>query len=271
MYDRERWRRDRMVVLPDLIPEQHCADVRAETSRLAVELSERDDANGTTTQRYDERLPGSAFENRIFYDDGVGRATELPPAQRERLLSRLGHRMERNETVRRALFSPAIRALLHDALDEPVIATCAIIDKTPGGSFGYPSHQDNWYITPIAGDVIGVWIAIDDADEENGCLYMAPGSYRLGAAIRTIVGEQWREIKLGPAFADDRSLEPVPLASGSAIIHDGLNYHRSEPNHSARRRRAIVSHFIGARTRLHPDGWLREPPGGFPRLPRPES
>ena len=28
---------------------------------------------------------------------------------------------------------------------------------------------------------IGTWLALDDADEENGCMWVIPGSHRAGA------------------------------------------------------------------------------------------
>jgi hypothetical protein len=43
-------------------------------------------------------------------------------------------------------------------------------------------HQDGFYHAGIDGAdrSIGAWIALDDADENSGCMWMVPGSYKWG-------------------------------------------------------------------------------------------
>ncbi len=47
----------------------------------------------------------------------------------------------------------------------------------PPGSLGRDVHHNIFYSHANYGEVINVSIAIDDADEENGCLYWYPGSH----------------------------------------------------------------------------------------------
>ena len=41
-------------------------------------------------------------------------------------------------------------------------------------------HQDNAYFRLEPNNVFGFWIALDDADVENGCMHVIPGSHREG-------------------------------------------------------------------------------------------
>ena len=45
---------------------------------------------------------------------------------------------------------------------------------------GQAWHQDEIYIPTRDRSLIGAWIAIDDADKKNGCLYVIPGSHKMG-------------------------------------------------------------------------------------------
>src|SRR5215831_8415921 len=45
---------------------------------------------------------------------------------------------------------------------------------------GQAWHQDEIYIPTRDRSLIGAWIAMDDATKANGCLYVIPGSHRMG-------------------------------------------------------------------------------------------
>src|SRR4051812_27460967 len=51
--------------------------------------------------------------------------------------------------------------------------------KGPGKA-GQAWHQDEYYIPTRDKSLIGAWIAIDDANIQNGCLWLIPGSHKLG-------------------------------------------------------------------------------------------
>lgn len=40
------------------------------------------------------------------------------------------------------------------------------------------AHQDATFLHTEPARVVGVWIALEDATEENGCLYFIPGSHK---------------------------------------------------------------------------------------------
>jgi phytanoyl-CoA hydroxylase len=48
------------------------------------------------------------------------------------------------------------------------------------GKPGQAWHQDEHYIPTRDQSLIGVWLALDEATEENGCLWMRPGSHKSG-------------------------------------------------------------------------------------------
>ena len=133
------------------------------------------------------------------------------------------------EQLRRGRQVGLIETLLDDALDP---ATAAYFDRVPGESKANRPHFD----------AIGhrrngatIWIALDRADRENGCLYYVKGTHKLDLPS-----------KLGLEFdGQSEGVIAVEVDPGDAAIHNSLTVHWSEPNRSERPRKAI-SYFYWA-------------------------
>ncbi len=106
-----------------------------------------------------------------------------------------------------------------------------------------PWHQDNgyWKLDPPA--AMSLWIALDDADTENGCMWVVPGSQKSGEAGHQRAGQYVAQLK---ADADESLAVAVPVSAGSGMIHHCQTLHMTRPNLSPRQRRAWVIHFIPA-------------------------
>ena len=59
---------------------------------------------------------------------------------------------------------------------EPFAVQTMLYFKPPGAR-GQALHQDQHYLRVRPGTCIAAWMALDDCDEENGCLRMAPESH----------------------------------------------------------------------------------------------
>ena len=109
-----------------------------------------------------------------------------------------------------------------------------------------PWHQDNGYWKLDPPEAMSIWIALDDADEENGCMWVVPGSHKSGEAGHQRAGQYVAQLK---ADADESLAAAVPISAGSAMIHHCQTLHMTKPNLSPRQRRAWVIHFIPANIR----------------------
>jgi len=129
--------------------------------------------------------------------------------------------------------------------------------KMPGDVKRVSWHQDAsyWPLTPAK--TVTVWLAIDDADEENGAMQVIPGSHRHG------------QIDYEPSDANEDNVlnqtvstpleygeAPVALAmkAGQMSLHTDLLLHGSEPNVSDRRRCGLTMRFVSPDVRAH-NGW----------------
>ncbi len=111
-------------------------------------------------------------------------------------------------------------------------------------------HQDAPYWGIIApATQVTAWIALDAADEENGCMSMVPGTHRLGNRIDFL--HAISSFDAMPAACDGLPLvvRACPVPRGSVHFHHALTFHGSGANRSGRPRRAIALHYMTGETR----------------------
>lgn len=103
-----------------------------------------------------------------------------------------------------------------------------------------PWHQDLAYFNvPIDTPVVGVWIALDEATSQNGCLHIVPGSHKEGPQLHYKI----RDWQMCDTDVPVRQSVMVPLPPGGCLFWHGLVHHGSPSNHSDKRRRALQFHY----------------------------
>ncbi len=103
-----------------------------------------------------------------------------------------------------------------------------------------PWHQDCAYFNLEEGTtVVGVWIALDEATAENGCMHIIPGSHNEGPMIH-FKRRDWQICDTHVPIARDTM---VPLQPGGCLFWHGLLHHGSPVNQSSLRRRALQFHY----------------------------
>jgi ectoine hydroxylase-related dioxygenase (phytanoyl-CoA dioxygenase family) len=115
--------------------------------------------------------------------------------------------------------------------------------KRPQQGSGFRWHQDSPYWAHASRHLDrlpNVMLALDAADEENGCLRVVRGSHRRGL----LPGRQGDGV-LGPLFTDPQAFDAreevaAAMPAGSLLFFSPHTVHGSEPNRSDRARRACV-------------------------------
>ena len=138
-------------------------------------------------------------------------------------------------------------------LDGPVVPkNLQYFNKPPGIGRPTPAHQDGWYFMLDPCEAVTMWFALDDVDEENGCVRYARGSHRHGLLEhrRTETLGFSQEIVSYPASFDQECEVACPARSGDMLAHDALTVHRADGNKSANRsRRALGFIYYSERAR----------------------
>ena len=113
-------------------------------------------------------------------------------------------------------------------------------------------HQDFSYWTftkPM--NHLTCWIGLDDANDDNGCLYYIPGSHKWGLLpVTGLAGDMdaVQKILNQEQLASFNKRKANELPKGYASFHHPLTLHGSYANTSDRSRRAVVINAMGPNT-----------------------
>jgi phytanoyl-CoA hydroxylase len=179
------------------------------------------------------------------------------------------HMLHRHlEIEERYLLHPRILDVLEALIGPDVMAMQTMyFIKAPGGA-GQGYHQDSYYIPTYPDTLCGAWIAVDRADEENGCLWITTGSQHepiyptedrvrqnhanLGdlTVVEHVSDMDTSRNTLSRIAAKYPGREvPAIVEPGDVIFFGGHILHRSHSNRSKNRfRRALVCHYANARS-----------------------
>lgn len=136
---------------------------------------------------------------------------------------------------------PRLIALLTRLLDAPpqMFQDMALF-KPPHIGREKPWHQDHAYFNlPEGTHVVGVWIALDEATLENGCMHFLPGGHKDGPVTHF----NRRDWQICDTDILGKPVTAAPLPPGGALIFNGLLPHGTPHNRSGARRRAVQFHY----------------------------
>ena len=145
---------------------------------------------------------------------------------------------------------------------EPLLLQSMYIFKQPRIGGEVDCHQDSTFLHTEPLSCVGFWLALEDANETNGCMWAEPGGHRRAAAPAVRArGARHADGDTGPvAAAGGRPDRRCPAAKGTLILLHGQLPHRSGPNLSDRSRHAYTLHLIDGACRYSPDNWLQRGP-----------
>lgn len=107
------------------------------------------------------------------------------------------------------------------------------LPDAPETTSDIPFHQDNGYGRLDPTTDVTVWVALDDTDEDNGCLWIVPGSHELG-----VIDHRGADVNpfLREAGIDPDGAVPLPMRAGEAVAFTGQTLHGSGLNRTERER-----------------------------------
>lgn len=107
--------------------------------------------------------------------------------------------------------------------------------------FGSPWHQD-WYYWKGA-NKISVWIALDDAAPENGCLKMIAGSHFKRFKVKQVKAQNGFGWRIGNEEFAGRPATTLEVDRGDAVFFHDQTLHGSFPNTTGADRWSFISTY----------------------------
>lgn len=150
-----------------------------------------------------------------------------------------------NDVVKRYLHNPALGRLLCrlEGIDAIRVWHDQALIKEP---FANPTtlHLDDPYWSFYSRQAISIWIALEDATPENGCLCFLPGSHKMASTDNVGQSEEFGSLLL--LYPEMRKIRPVvaPMKAGDCSFHNGLTAHGAGVNMTIDRRIAMTCAYM---------------------------
>ncbi|XP_031457551.1 phytanoyl-CoA dioxygenase domain-containing protein 1 isoform X2 [Phasianus colchicus] len=234
----QKFREDGFLVLEHFFSLEECDSMRSSIQRILDGMEVPPHCRTEFSTKEEEQLQSQGSSDyfltsgdkvRFFFEKGVLDERGNFLIAKEKSVSKIGHALHAHDPVfKQITHSSKVQELGRKlGLERPVVVQSMYIFKQPGIGGEVTPHQDATFLhTEPLGKVLGFWIALEDAMEENGCLWFIPGSH----------------------------------TSGLIVIH-GEVVHKSEMNSSGFSRHVYTFHVMEAKgTKWSKENWLQPTP-----------
>lgn len=189
--------------------------------------------NSKLDQFIKDRVPGLP-SNHVFYEDNTDLST----------LKQLQDLHTYDAFFAAMLFDSKFKEIAQILLDDEVTGkNLEYFNKPPQIGKPTPAHQDNYYFMLNPPSAVTMWMALENADTENGCVRYIKGSH--------LKGMRPHGKTKTPGFSqgisdygerEDLKTEEIafPAEPGDLLIHHAMTIHRADGNRSSSRSRKAV-------------------------------
>ncbi|MGI9436623.1 MAG: phytanoyl-CoA dioxygenase family protein [Geminicoccaceae bacterium] len=265
---KDQWRaafeRDGFLMLPDFVEVKACEALRERMAMLVFDFEPSEVATifSTTEASHaqDAYFLDSGDKIRFFFEkdafDDRGRLRQ----GKETSLNKVGHALHDLDPVFDAFSrQPPLADIAENlGIASPLLLQSMYIFKQPRIGGEVVCHQDATFLHTEPSSVMGLWFALEDATQENGCLWAEPGGHKGPLRSRFVRnGNMTEMIELDPTPLPTDGLVPLEVKRGSLIVLHGLLPHWSAPNRSLRSRHAYAVHVIDGAAAYSGDNWLQ--------------
>lgn len=156
-----------------------------------------------------------------------------------------------SEVIYNYLFHQGITEVLTKIISPNVKCMQSMLFVKGPGKAGQSWHQDEFYIPTRDQSLTGVWIAIDDATVENGCLWIIPG--KPGYIMKRVANDsdEYADVDTVDVSSFTKDSIPVEVKRGSVVFFHGYTLHSSLRNKTTDCfRTALVNHYMSAESML---------------------
>ncbi len=199
----------------------------------------RDAVTEAIVERDGRKMPGSTIK--VGDDDGINKDSDYYAKVFDQMLNL----WQTNDKIKQLMLDKNLGKMVADLAgwDGTRIWHDQALIKRPW------ANPTSWHLdTPFWSfsdrRALSIWVALDDATLENGCLYFIPGTFHHTTFDNPGIGKNMDAIfDFYPQFMHAKSAA-VPMKAGSCSFHNGLTIHGAGANMTSGFRRAMTCAYM---------------------------
>lgn len=209
-------------------------------------------------ERNGQKMPGKSIV--VGEDDGINKDAEYYNNVFDQILNL----WQTNSKVKELMLDPRIGKMAADlaGVDGIRVWHDQVLVKRPW------ANPTSWHVdTPFWSfsdrSALSIWVALDDATLENGCLFFIPGSHKVTTFENPGIGRNMNAIfDFYPNLRKSESTA-AKMKAGSCSFHNGLTIHGAHANMTPGYRRAMTCAFMpdgnvyNGQPNILPDDYLK--------------
>jgi phytanoyl-CoA hydroxylase len=190
-------------------------------------------------QRNGQKMPGKSVM--VGEDDGINKDADYYSKVFDQLLNL----WQTNDKVKELMLDERLGKMAAELSGSEGIRIWhdqALIKRPWGNPTSW--HLDTPFWSFADRRAISIWVALDDATPQNGCMYFIPGSQKQTTFENPGIGKNmdiifdvYPQFKQGPSVA-------TPIKAGSCTFHNGLTIHGAGANMTPGFRRAMTCAYM---------------------------
>jgi phytanoyl-CoA hydroxylase len=264
---RDKFASDGFLVIPNFVSAASCAALRRRAEELVQSFDPREAISIFSTREQtrtsDDYFLESGDKIRFFFEEDAFLPDGTLKQSKQRSINKIGHALhDLDPAFNHFSRKPEIARLVVDlGIEQPLLLQSMYIFKQPNIGGEVTCHQDATFLYSEPPQVIGLWFALEDASQKNGCLWAIPGGHKPGLKSRFMRAEgggtRFETLDQTPWPVDQAV--PLEVSTGSLVVLHALLPHMSRANRSAKSRHAYTLHVMDANCHYPADNWLQRP------------
>ena len=265
----ELFEQDGYLVLEDFVSKDACEALSHRATEIVDAFDPSESVSIFTTNeqtRHSDRyFLESGDKIRCFFEEeAFGENGELRQAK-SKSINKIGHAMHDLDPVFENFSrTPELAQISKEVgFKDPRILQSMFIFKQPHIGGEVVCHQDATFLHTEPMSVKGFWFALEDATQENGCMWAIPGGHKSSVKSRFSRSKNGKGTEM-EIFDDSpwetSKLVPLEVKAGTMVVLHGLLPHMSFANRSANTRHAYTMHIIEGTADYPEWNWLHRPP-----------
>ena len=259
------------LVVPDFVDEGIIEGMKSRAEGIVRDFKPKSISIFTTkdqTTKTDEYFLESSDKVHCFFEQGAFDEEGALQKPKELSINKIGHALhdlvpEFRDWTRSDEVQGILRCLQYK---RPLPVQSMYIFKQPSIGGEVRPHQDSTFLATDPQSVVGLWIALEDATLENGCLWACAGSHKDGTHVRFVREGNKVSFKGEMPEVDKDACTPIVVKKGTLVVLHGSVVHYSQENVSGKSRHAFSVHVVEGMNHYLEDNWLQRS-SSFPFIP----